>query len=167
MAAAFSMPSSAASSPSAGGLARNGCATARRSSDRPFAHPARSPALPPKTEAFGRTRPMMIVLGRPERTRAAPRLFDAHLDAGEAAALHAQPFGGRFGNIDEPPVAGAAIIDADDDRPAIRQIGDAQPRLEGQGRVGRGHLAAVEALAAGRAAPLERLAVPGGDAADA
>src|SRR5882724_1067594 len=93
-------------------------------------------------------RPQVLVRGNP------------HLDPRKAPALYANALRRGLREIDQPAVAGAAIVDADRHRAAVLGVGDQQLRLERQRGVCRRQLAAIEGLAARRPPSLEGAAIP-------
>jgi hypothetical protein len=83
----------------------------------------------------------------------------------ETLADHVERLCSSEGEIDLPAWAeGAAVIDGDDDRAPVAQVGDLDAGAEGQGAMGGGHGVHVEGMAAGGEVPLEHGAVPTGEA---
>src|SRR5215217_2557981 len=65
-------------------------------------------------------------------------------------AEHVELFGGGGGEVDDAAGdEGAAVVDADDDRLAVSDVGHADAGTEGQGAVGGGEAGGVEGLAVG------------------
>ena len=86
---------------------------------------------------------------------------DLDPDAGGSLHVHAQQFGGVLGQIENAAMGERpAVIDADDDRTAILEIGDAHDRRHRQGPVRRGHGVLVEHVAIGGVFAVEIRPVP-------
>jgi hypothetical protein len=90
---------------------------------------------------------------------------ELNLNGSQSTVAEAERLRSSQGKVDYP-VAGdrAAIVDADDDRPMVAQIGDADQRAKRESALSTGHGELVVRLAAGSGASLKELAVPGGHA---
>src|SRR5262249_10826093 len=84
-----------------------------------------------------------------------------HLHFGEPGLHHADLLCGRIREIDDAAPAREAIVDADLDRLAVRDVGDLELGPEGMVIACRGELVHVEGLAARGLAALEFLTVVG------
>jgi hypothetical protein len=81
-------------------------------------------------------------------------------DAGSAASGHADAAGGGAGKVEDPPPhKRSAIVDADDDGPAVTAVGDAQLGAEAQGAMGGRQPARIHPFS-GCGAGVQR--IPGG-----
>src|SRR3546814_17003116 len=78
------------------------------------------------------------------------------------------PYTTLFRSVDEAGVhEGAAVVDGHHHRAPVGEVGHPHAAAEGQGLVGGGQRRHVVALAAGRKAAMEILAVPGREAGEA
>lgn len=93
------------------------------------------------------------------------RSDELDLDGGEALIAEAKDGGSGAGKVDDAAFRhGTAVVDGNDHRLMIPQVGDPKDGAEGQGAMSAGELVFVERLAAGGGATLKEFAVPGGDA---
>ena len=90
-------------------------------------------------------------------------IFDPYVR--DAVALELKQFGGPAGHVHHPvAVIRPAVVDADDQRFAVAEIGDARITRHRQRRMGGGQRGHVEHFAIGGQPAVEIVAIPGGQA---